>query len=83
MCFVVLRGYASWGCCVVVKLVLTLSIHALVVALVCCGLPVLWDYGPSTWIYDLIPVNLVFPCFGIMDPNTWIYDLIPVNLKIH
>ncbi|PRQ16319.1 hypothetical protein RchiOBHm_Chr7g0182951 [Rosa chinensis] len=45
--------------------------------------PVLWDYGPSTWIYDLIPVNLVIPCFGIMDPNTWIYDLLPVNPKIH
>ncbi|PRQ50832.1 hypothetical protein RchiOBHm_Chr2g0137591 [Rosa chinensis] len=80
MCFVVLRGYASWLCFVVVKL------WALVpsdMSLVCCGLPVLWDYGPSTWIYDLIPVNLVIPCFGIMDPNTWIYDLLPVNPKIH
>ncbi|PRQ45976.1 hypothetical protein RchiOBHm_Chr3g0497591 [Rosa chinensis] len=48
MCFVVLRGYASWLCFVVMLRgrVLTLSIHALEVSLVCCGLPVLWYYGP-------------------------------------
>ena len=40
---------------------------------------------PSTWIYELLPVNLAYPYFGYRtsDPSTWIYDLLPVNPKIH
>ncbi|PRQ51467.1 hypothetical protein RchiOBHm_Chr2g0144761 [Rosa chinensis] len=39
--------------------------HALVLWTLACGFPCFGIMDPSTRIYDLIPVNLVFPCYTL------------------